>query len=582
MDPTTPTPPAFQPTAKQTDLVRAAQVRMLVDGTNGAVIVSLINVALVAFVQRTAVAGSTLIAWSTVMVIVLSARLFVNFLYFREDPSPTESHRWSRILTAMTAVSGSAWGAIGFVMTPAQSLPHQVFTAFVCAGMGAGAMASLYPLRSAYVAYVVPLLAPLILRMFSEPDEIHLIMGTMVSLFLAYILIAAGQLREILAETLLLRFRNETLSRDLHTESMARAGSEQRLRNVVENAADAIFVHDIQGRFLDVNQHACDTLGYNREELLNLSVKDIEKGLAPLALEAIWNQEGAGAFPITLEGKHIRRDGTTFPVEVRLGLLDNRDDVRFIAVARDVTERKKMDRMKSEFISTVSHELRTPLTSIIGSLGLIATGTGGALPEKAQSMVTLAQRNAQRLIDLVNDILDFDTLESGEMTFSFGDVKLDDLIREAVDAHEGFAAQHDVHLVLNEPLPPAVVVGDARRLAQVLSNLLSNATKFSDPGGTVKIGLSVRDDRVRVSVADTGEGIAAEFRDHIFTRFSQAGDATTRRQGGTGLGLAISKAIVHAHHGVMDFDSAEGAGSTFYFDLPTIGDGSSRPCPAGS
>lgn len=550
------------------DLIRAEQVRLLADGTTTALMVAIVNVGLLAFVQRAAVSSDVIIGWTVSMIVIMSLRLFLNFIYYHIDPPASESLRWMHIFTAVSFVTGTGWGSIGFLMMPADSLPHQVFVAFVCAGMGAGAMASLYPLRNVFMAFAVPLLLPIIIRSFSEPDEIHVIMGTMISLFLLYILAAGARLRATLEETLVLRFANEALDQSLNQEATARAGSELRYRNLIDNAADAIFVHDLRGGLLDVNQQACESLGYQRRDLMTLNVTEIETSLEPDTMLTLWHQQGANAFPLTMDGVHARRDGSTFPVEVRIALLDDRDGPRFIAAARDVTERKKVDRMKSEFISTVSHELRTPLTSIVGSLGLLSATN--EFSQKSKSMLSMAERNTKRLIDLVDDILTFETLESGRMQFEMVDFDLAHLVSDAMDVHLGFAEHHGGLLVIDTPLPHAFVQGDEKRLGQVLSNFLSNALKFSSKGDEVRISLAVADGRARVSVIDHGDGIPSVFHDQIFNRFSQAGDATTRRQGGTGLGLAISKGIIDQHGGVIGFESEEGRGSTFYFELPVV------------
>lgn len=587
-------PPAGDASA----VVRAEQIRLLASGTSSSVMVSIVNVVLVAYVQRTAVDYRVIAAWSAALIAILLLRLALNGFFLRAKRLPAEAGMWARRFTLMTFLAGAGWGAMGILMTPTDSLPHQVFTAFVAAGMGAGAMASLYPLRTAFYAFMLPLLLPLIARFYWEPDELHVIMGTMVALFLLFVLGAGRRLRDVLVETLNLRIANdgligsltaekariEALNQELRAEGeeraraeKAREGSEMRYRNVVEGAADAILVHEATGRLTDVNQQACDMLGYDRAELLTLSVWDIEKNVSREDLEDLWRVADPAKCPVTLEGMQQRRDGGRFPVEVRLSVLEDRAGKQFVAVVRDITERKKVDRMKSEFISTVSHELRTPLTSIIGSLGMLLQGGGGALPEKAAAMIGLAERNAKRLIDLVNDILDFEKLESGRMNFAFADVDLAALVLDAVESHKGFADHFSVRYRLEGALPHVKVHGDGGRLSQVLSNLLSNAAKFSHAESDVTVSLSVSAGLARISIVDQGDGIPAAFHGQIFKRFAQAGDATTRRQGGTGLGLAISKAIVDAHNGSIGFETEEGKGSVFHVDLPVAGPEGRQP-----
>ena len=237
-------------------------------------------------------------------------------------------------------------------------------------------------------------------------------------------------------------------------------------------------------------------------------------------------------------------------------------------LARDLVEIKRVDRMKTEFVSTVSHELRTPLTSIRGSLGLLAGGIAGKLPDAAVNLVEIAKSNCERLIRLINDILDIEKLESGQMRF---DSKLADLravIEQAVAANASFAAQHNVAVRLDLPDEPMLVHADVDRLNQVVTNLLSNAAKFSPAGAEVDVRASRIGDRATVQVRDRGPGIPEEFQERIFEKFSQADSSDTRAKGGSGLGLSISKAIVERLGGTIGFFTGAGEGTNFHFDLP--------------
>ena len=242
--------------------------------------------------------------------------------------------------------------------------------------------------------------------------------------------------------------------------------------------------------------------------------------------------------------------------------------VGFYALTTDITELKRIDRMKSEFVSTVSHELRTPLTSIRGSLGLIAGGVAGALPDAAHNLVEIAKNNCERLIRLINDILDSEKIESGKMTFDVRVEELEPLLEQALAANEGFAAQHHVRLVLDAPDAPIRVNVDADRLNQVVTNLVSNAVKFSPRDAAVEVRARRAGNRVRVEVQDHGPGIPDEFRARIFQKFSQADSSDARLKGGTGLGLNIAKAIVERLDGIIGFTSKPGAGTVFFFELP--------------
>jgi signal transduction histidine kinase len=241
-------------------------------------------------------------------------------------------------------------------------------------------------------------------------------------------------------------------------------------------------------------------------------------------------------------------------------------DAVTVALAREALEEQQ--RLKNEFISTVSHELRTPLTSIRGSLGLLTGGVAGPLPGPVAEMVDIAHKNSERLIRLINDILDLDKVEAGKLDLYLEVADLAPLLHHAAEAHQGYACEYGarVEVVLDAPGARARV--DADRLAQVLANLLSNAIKFSPRGQAVTLRLVRHAGRLRVSVEDRGPGVPEDFRARIFQKFAQADGSDTRRRGGTGLGLSIARALTERMGGALDFTSAPGGGTTFWFDLP--------------
>jgi PAS domain S-box-containing protein len=253
--------------------------------------------------------------------------------------------------------------------------------------------------------------------------------------------------------------------------------------------------------------------------------------------------------------------------------------IGFYSLASDVTELKRIDRMKSEFVSTVSHELRTPLTSIRGSLGLISGGVAGQLPEAVKTLVGIAKNNCERLIRLINDILDIEKIESGKMRLDLQVIALKPLMVQALAANEGFGTAHNVGLNLHFPNDELRVHVDSDRLIQVVTNLLSNAMKFSPPGSPVEVHVTRGGIGVRVEVRDRGPGIPEEFHKRIFQKFSQADSSDTRKKGGTGLGLNISRAIIERMEGSIGFHTQANVGTTFFFELPEWKD---LPVPAHS
>lgn len=230
--------------------------------------------------------------------------------------------------------------------------------------------------------------------------------------------------------------------------------------------------------------------------------------------------------------------------------------------------RQQAEVARDEFLATVSHELRTPLTAIHGALGLLASGTTGALDERASEMVRIARRNSDRLIRLVNDLLDMRRLESGNLELDVREIDLVTVIRQAIDENQGYLAQFGVTCTFEPDRESIPVRGDHDRLIQVLTNLLSNAAKYGPPNETVRIRTRCANGRVRVSIIDRGEGIPPEFRPHLFEKFARHDSSDARAVSGTGLGLSIARAIVQAHRGRMGFHSYHSVGTTFYFELP--------------
>jgi signal transduction histidine kinase/CheY-like chemotaxis protein len=233
----------------------------------------------------------------------------------------------------------------------------------------------------------------------------------------------------------------------------------------------------------------------------------------------------------------------------------------------DILQLREYEQLKSDFVSTVSHELRTPLTSMRGALGLVLSGAAGPLAPQGQELLRIANQNTERLIRLINDILDIEKIESGTITVRRDRCDLRAVVETTMAGVHGYAMEHHVRVTLRAP-HTAEVIGDQDRLIQVFTNLLSNAIKFSPAGGEIVVGIEIANETARVSVRDQGAGIPAEFQERIFGKFQQAESSSSRRHGGTGLGLAIARAIVERHEGHIHFTSAVGAGTTFTVELP--------------
>jgi signal transduction histidine kinase len=244
-------------------------------------------------------------------------------------------------------------------------------------------------------------------------------------------------------------------------------------------------------------------------------------------------------------------------------------------------ETKRMEQLKNEFISIVSHELRTPLTSISASLGLIRAGVGGEASQKVQTLVDVALRNTERLVRLVNDMLDVQRIESNALAFDLRPFLVQPLLAQAIEVNQAYAAGFGVDLSLVQIPGDARILVDLDRFMQVMANLLSNAVKFSPRGETVSVGAVLRGDLVRVTVSDRGPGIPKEFRSRIFQKFAQA-DSPLARGRGCGLGLSITKSIVERLQGRIAYANRADGGTTFFFELPLWNEDAAARAAAGA
>ncbi|MDI9244020.1 ATP-binding protein [Marinobacter sp. CHS3-4] len=261
---------------------------------------------------------------------------------------------------------------------------------------------------------------------------------------------------------------------------------------------------------------------------------------------------------------------TVAPVNLRgLKLLETSRDPVIWLIAEDISEQKKVETMKNEFISTISHELRTPLTSISGSLGLLTSQATGQLPDSMARMIGIAHRNSLQLTHIINDLLDIDKLVAGKMKFRMENLILSDLVKESVENIGHYARERQVRLELSF-LHDVRVITDRQRLTQALNNLLSNAIKFSPSNGAVTVFSQLRNGRVRLCVRDEGEGIPEAFRPQIFEKFSQADGSSRRQKGGTGLGLAITRELMTQMNGSVDFESKPAEGAIFWLEMSVL------------
>jgi PAS domain S-box-containing protein len=356
---------------------------------------------------------------------------------------------------------------------------------------------------------------------------------------------------------------------------MAEKGlAEGMFRLAIEACPGGMLMVDDVGKIVMVNSEIEHQFGYLRKDLIGQPVEL----LVPMRVrdKHLRYRESFRSDPETRPmgvGRDLfgrRKDGSEFPVEVGLNPIHTGEHVLVLAVIIDISERKRLERLKEEFVATVSHELRTPLTSIAGSLGLLAGQMPAAMSESQKKLVKIAQANCERLVRLINDILDMEKIESGRVAFEFSRINLRLAAEQAIEANRGFAEGFGVNVRLHDASVDAEVNADPDRLSQLITNLLSNAIKFSPRDAEVLVAVARAQigNAFRVSVRDHGSGVPEGFKPHIFEKFAQAEGPESRIKGGTGLGLCIAQQIVERLGGQIGFEDALGGGTTFYVDLP--------------
>ncbi len=355
---------------------------------------------------------------------------------------------------------------------------------------------------------------------------------------------------ELLIRSIRYSIERYNLIAELKRNTKALAASEERFRLITEQNADAIVVVDDERIVRFVNPTA--------EKLFNRSADEFVGKQFDFSVES--NFEDDIQVP--------RNNGNPVILEFRSNRIKWQEKDAILMSFRDVTDRKQVERMKDEVISIVSHEIRGPLTSIMNSLSLIVDGEIGDIPEPAKKMIDIAYRNSERLLRLTNDMLDIRKIESGKMEFNKRVLEVIPLVKQAIDANRSYAEQFDVSIRLESSITDAKIETDSDRFIQILTNLLTNAAKFSPPNDEIIVSVSRNGDLLRVSVIDHGPGIPEEFQNRIFTKFAQSIAQGERRKKGSGLGLSITKMLVESMGGSIGFETEVGKGTTFYFEFP--------------
>jgi PAS domain S-box-containing protein len=528
------------------------------------------------------------LVWWAIVVLFSAAASLLLYAYYRSPDKVASARDWLRWLGIAALGNGASWGLAGGVFFRSLSEDQQVFLAFLFAGMasvGIPVYAASWPIFALYAAGI---LGPFFYVLLTFGNRLFVEIALLVPLFYAINVAIAYRLTHVFESGYRLRraygklteehtMLNQRLQRQLVELEEARRqveASGRKLALFAERAPIAVLELRPDGTVSEVNQAAELLFGYAAAELVGGSVKKLVRLEFHAEFDRIWQELLAKRESMAgLKIRNPRRDGIDLICEWTVTPLVNPDHevIAVIAQGRDVTAQIEAERMKKEFTSTLSHELRTPLTSIIGSLQLINSGVMGKVEREIAELTEVAERNGQRLLDLINDILDIEKIESGKLALAPELIAVDELVREAMVLNKAFAERFKVRFEWRGDVPERKVFADRKRVQQVMTNLLSNAAKFSPEGSLVEITSEQAGANVRLAIHDRGTGIPEGFRGRIFGRFTQADATATRQKGGSGLGLAICKRLVELMHGRIGFDNRQGGGSTFWFELPRQG-----------
>lgn len=568
--------------------VLADQVDLLYRQAPVGILVTVVIGSVLAFeLHSSAKIGELVLFWALLMIGVSIGRYLLVLGYRRAQNRDAASEAWRRRFAIGALADGVTWGFAGAVFFPGHTDEQQVFLAFVLAGVSAGGLPLFSAVWWVYALFAAGIMLPFEVVLLTFGSRLFTELSFMILIFFAINVSVAYRLNQVFVSAYRLRVSYGRLTEDytelnqrlehqlIELEEVRRQveASGRKLALFAERAPIAVLELDGEGRIKEVNHEAENLFGYPAGELIeqSASMKILLHASYYDEFDVKWRALIKTREPVSgLKISSPRRDGIEVVCEWTITPLVNPDGsiISVIAQGRDITQQLEADRVKQEFTSTLSHELRTPLTSIIGSLQLVNTGVVGELSADQAELTEVAERNGQRLLDLINDILDIEKMESGKLTLFPEPMPMDELLSESVKLNQGFADRFKVKLAAIGVLADIVVNADRNRLLQVMTNLISNAAKFSPSGGSVEIEMRQKDGRVMVSVNDRGTGIPENFRGRIFGRFAQADSADTRAKGGTGLGLAICKRLVEMMDGSIGFHNREGGGTTFWFDLP--------------
>jgi signal transduction histidine kinase len=567
-------PDGLLPGASAVDqAVRAARLEFAFGSQPMSLAVAVILAAMTCGVLKAGDNELLLLTWFSGLFGLNVAR-FAQYRRYREAcvRGQADLARWDRTLFLGCVASGAVWGAAALLFLPKQPA-LQFFLAFVIAGVSAGAVSGLAVAPLAAYGFVIPCVLPLTIRFVASGDLLHWVMGAMTALYTIILTLVARrgdiQLRRLVSS----QMDAQASRHALVSSEVGRRLSDERLRVAAEAGEIGVWEWDLGSNVLvwDERMHQLyrvnPVAGSNNYEIWRQRLHPSDLARVESQLKAC--VLGAGDF--RSEFRIIWPSGAERWIRACATRVQDAagSAVRVTGINLDITGLRRLENIKREFVSTVSHELRTPLTSIRGSLGLIINHAAGEVSDPVKELLRVADRNAERLAALIEDLLDIEKLEAGRLQLELTPQLVGPLIEQAVSANAPYARAHQVSFALTDNALDAWAAVDGKRVLQVMTNLLSNAVKFSPAGAPVEIVIGgVAGQRIRVEVRDHGPGISREFQPQVFTKFSQGDSSDSRSKGGTGLGLALSKALTEQMGGTIGFETTIGAGTMFFLELP--------------
>jgi PAS domain S-box-containing protein len=354
-----------------------------------------------------------------------------------------------------------------------------------------------------------------------------------------------------------------------------------KMSAILDNAHEGIITIDIKGLITSFNIAAQELFGYSADQVVGQHVSILlptqNSNRKLLYITAFLNARMPSMIGRRTELEARRADGGVFPAELAVSSSTDKNEISFIGIVRDLTQRRRIDQLKSDFLATVSHELRTPLVSVQGTLAFVKAGAFGDLDAIGQKMIARALSNAESLGGMIDEILDSEKLSSGELEVNIEQVALTDILRCTKDTIQAYADKFSIKLDFGESFQAPRVLADPSRAVQVLTNIISNAVKFSPADGLVRIEVRPGNKFVRVAVIDNGPGIPKDKHHMVFQKFLQIDASTPGMHRGTGLGLTISHGLMKRMEGKIGFISEEGAGSTFWAEFRISAETKHRP-----